>query len=42
MESKGEIIICKSGKDFRIDVKLADETVWLSQKLIAILFQNRL
>lgn len=40
MESKGEIILYKSGKDFQIDVKLEDETVWLSQKLMANLFEK--
>lgn len=40
MNSKGEIIIYKSGKDFQIDVKLEDETVWLSQKLMASLFEK--
>lgn len=28
MNSKGEIILYKSEKDFQIDVKLQDETVW--------------
>jgi len=40
MESKGEIILYKSGKDFRIDVKLQDETVWLTQKDMATLFNK--
>ena len=40
MESKGEIILYKSGKDFQIDVKLQNETVWLSQKLMANLFEK--
>ncbi|MBI1931192.1 MAG: virulence RhuM family protein [Ignavibacteriales bacterium] len=40
MESKGEIILYKSGKDFQIDVKLQNETVWLSQKLMASLFKK--
>ena len=40
MKSKGEIILYKSGKDFRIDVKLQDETVWLTQKDMATLFNK--
>lgn len=40
MESRGEIILYKSGKNFQIDVKLQDETVWLSQKLMANLFEK--
>jgi hypothetical protein len=30
MESKGEIIFHKSGKNFHLDVKLEEETVWLT------------
>ena len=40
MKPKGEIILYKSGKDFQIDVKLQNETVWLSQKLMANLFEK--
>ena len=40
MESKGEIILYKSGKNFQIDVKLQNETVWLSQKDMAALFNK--
>lgn len=40
MESKSEIVLYKSGKDFQIDVKLEGETVWLSQKLMANLFEK--
>ena len=37
--SKGEIIIYRSkGKKIQLEVKLEQETVWLSQKQIADLF----
>lgn len=39
--SKGEIILFKTPEgDTQIDVKLEEETVWLSQKLMAKLFQK--
>jgi len=37
-QQKGEIILYKSGKDFQIDVKLQDETVWLSANQMVELF----
>lgn len=40
MESKGEIIIYKSGKNFQIDVKLEDETVWLTPVHMSKLFKK--
>lgn len=40
MKSKGEIVLYKSGKNFRIDVKLEDETVWLNQAQMAALFNQ--
>lgn len=41
MESKGEIIIYQTpDKDLQIQVKLKNETLWLSQKLIAELFER--
>ena len=40
MEQQGEIIIYQSadGKN-KLDVKLENETVWLSQKEMALLFE---
>lgn len=40
MESKSEIILYKSSKDFQIDVKLQKEITMLSQNLIASLFEK--
>ena len=40
MEAKGEIVLYKSGNDFQIDVKLKDETVWLTQSQISKLFNS--
>ena len=40
MKSKGEIILYKAGKEFELDVKLEDETVWLSQKNMSALFDK--
>jgi len=39
-ESKGEIILFESGPDISIEVKLEDDTVWLSQKLMSKLFDK--
>lgn len=40
-KSKGEILLYKSPEgDTQVDVKLEEETVWLSQKLMAKLFQK--
>lgn len=38
--SKGEIIIYKSKEGPKIDVHLEDETVWLTQKQMSILFEK--
>jgi prophage maintenance system killer protein len=40
MKNKGEIIIYKSGKDIKLDVKLKEETVWLSLNQMCALFQR--
>ena len=41
MKSKGEIILYKtSDGNTNLDVNLHEETVWLSQKLMANLFQK--
>ena len=40
MESKGEIVLYKSGKDFQLDVKLEKETVWLTPLHMAKLFNK--
>jgi death-on-curing family protein len=40
MESKGEIILYKSGKDLHLDVKLEDETVWLTPVHMSKLFNK--
>jgi death-on-curing family protein len=41
MESKGEIVIYKSSKgESELEVKLHDETVWLTQKQMSNLFQK--
>jgi hypothetical protein len=40
METKGEIILFKSGKEINLEVKLQEETVWLNQKQMAILFDK--
>ena len=41
MKNKGEIIIYKSKSgSIRLDVKLGDETVWLTQKQMAVLFNK--
>lgn len=40
-KSKGEIVLYKTPEgDTHIDVKLEEETVWLSQKLMSKLFQK--
>jgi len=40
-KSYGEVILYKTPKgDTQIDVKLEEETVWLSQKLMSKLFQK--
>lgn len=40
MESKGEIILYKTGKDLHLDVKLEDETVWLTPVHMSELFNK--
>lgn len=40
MESKGEIILYKTGKDLHLDVKLEDETVWLTPVQMSKLFNK--
>jgi len=39
---QGEIVVYKnsSGKDFQIDVRVEDETVWLNRQQLAILFER--
>ncbi|MBU4298885.1 virulence RhuM family protein [Patescibacteria group bacterium] len=40
--NKGEIVIYKTSKnEVKLDVRLKEETVWLTQKQIAILFDTR-
>lgn len=38
---KGEVILYKIGKDIEIDVKLKNDTVWLTQNQMAQLFQQK-
>lgn len=38
MKSKGEIKIYKSGRDVNLEVKLEEETVWLSLNQMCLLF----
>ena len=40
MKSKGEIILYKSAKDFQLDVKLQNETVWLTPMQMSKLFNK--
>ena len=41
MESKGEILIYQSPQGItKVDVRMQDETVWLSQNQMAELFQT--
>ena len=40
MESKGKIILYKSAKDFQLDVKLQNETVWLTPLQMSKLFNK--
>ena len=39
---QGEIVVYKNstGKDFQIDVRVEDETVWLNRQQLAILFER--
>ena len=39
-ERKGDIIIYKSREGSKIDVRLEDETVWLTQKQMSALFDK--
>ncbi|MCP4717806.1 MAG: hypothetical protein GY868_21990 [Deltaproteobacteria bacterium] len=40
-EGKGQFLVCEDGDGrIKIDVRLADETVWLTQPLMAELFQT--
>lgn len=38
MQNKGEIILYETDQNLEIQVRLAEETVWLSQRLMAELF----
>lgn len=40
MKSKGEIKIYKSGRDVNLEVKLEEETVWLSLNQMCLLFER--
>ena len=40
MEKQGEIIIYQPDEAVRLEVRLEDETVWLTQAQIAELFQR--
>ena len=39
-EKKGEIILYQPNNDIRLEVRIAEETVWLSQAQMAVLFQT--
>ena len=41
MENKGEIILYHPDEAVRLEVRLEDETVWLTQEQIAILFGTK-
>ena len=40
MENKGEIILYQPDEAVRLEVRLEDETVWLTQAQMAELFQR--
>jgi prophage maintenance system killer protein len=42
MNNRGKIVLYKSGKDINLEVKLEEETVWLSQKQMSELFEKNL
>ena len=37
-EKKGEIILYQPNNDIRLEVRISEETVWLSQNQMAVLF----
>ena len=40
MENKGEIILYQPDNEVKLEVRLEDETVWLTQAQMAELFQT--
>ena len=40
MKNKGEIVLYKSGRDIKLDVKLEEQTVWLNLNQMCLLFDR--
>ena len=38
MENRGEVILYQPDNEIKLEVRMEDETVWLTQEQIAILF----